>query len=145
MNNFLLRLNELQIGDRIVVPKSKLEWVQHHAIYLGIENGQHLIIENKEGFGVRVVTAAIFFYGVSQITRIEKFYPRPGYNRNDLYHFALSKRGKSYHLINYNCETFCNEVQHHKIASRQSNIGVGLGILAGVALIAGLSSLNKKK
>ena len=43
----------LEPGDRIIIPKSLLGLVQHHALYLGYNNlGQHLICENV--FGVVV-------------------------------------------------------------------------------------------
>jgi hypothetical protein len=51
-----LQLKNLQPADRIVVPKSDLRWVQHHAIYLGKDvDGTDLIAENKFGRGVQIV------------------------------------------------------------------------------------------
>jgi hypothetical protein len=146
MKKFLNILSTLQVGDRIVVPKSNINWVQHHAIYLGLKNGRHLIIENKEGFGVRVVYAETFFSGVFKITRIIRFLPKYNYSRNDLAKYALSKRGKAYDLWNYNCEHFVNEVQNRVIKSDQSNTGKGLAALGIAALlIAGLASLGNRK
>lgn len=141
MNKFYQTLNTLRAGDRIVVPKSYLRVVQHHAIYLGVENGQHWIIENKEVFGVRVVNAATFFAGVNEITRINPFVPKHGYSRNDLINYALSKKGRRYHLTNYNCEHFANEVQHRVVKSRQADTGVGVAVFGlALLLLGGLSS-----
>lgn len=146
MYKHLQTLQSLKTGDRIIVPKSSLNLVQHHAIYLGFQNGQHLIIENKEGVGVRVISADNFFIGVNKITGIKRFMPSSNYTRDDLYKRAISKRGTKYHLTNYNCETFCNDIQHLKRESVQANIGIGLGILAGLALLAGVfSSSNNSK
>jgi len=130
MRKFNNVINSLLVGDRVVVPKSSIRWVQHHAIYLGHENGHHWFIENKEGIGVRVVTAEQFFAGVLQVTRVERFIPKHNYSRQDLVQFALSKRGKSYKLFNYNCESFANHVQHGVAKSKQAQTGIGIGIAA---------------
>lgn len=146
MKKFLPILGTLQLGDRIVVPKSKLDLVQHHAIYFGFNKNQHWFIENKEGFGVRVVTAEVFFVGVEKVTRITKFNPRINYTRNHLRDYALSKRGKSYHLWNYNCEHFANDVQHGFAKSTQAETGKGLAAIGIIALvIAGLATLGENK
>lgn len=128
MRKFEHILNTLEAGDRIVVPKSSVRWIQHHAIYLGYENHHHWIIENKENFGVRVVTAEVFFEDVIEITRIEKFKPLWSYTRQNLIDLALSKQGKGYSLMNYNCETFVNEVLEGKSYSTQVKTGVGIGV-----------------
>jgi signal peptidase I len=147
MNKFYQTLENLRAGDRIVVPKSYLQIVQHHAIYLGFENGQHWIIENKELFGVRVVNAITFFEGVNEITRINHFVPKEGYLRNDLIKFALSKKGKRYHLTNYNCEHFANELQHRVVKSTQSENGVGIALFGLALLLFGsmANSNNRNK
>lgn len=146
MNKFYATLNTLRAGDRIVVPKSYLRMVQHHAIYLGFENGHHWLIENKEIFGVRVVNAATFFADVNEITRINSFIPKAGYSRNDLVNYALSKKGRRYNLTNYNCEHFANEVQHRVVKSKQAETGMSI-VLFGLAalLIGGLANAGNKK
>ncbi len=135
MKNFYSTLLTLNIGDRIVVPKSTLNFVQHHAIFLGFQNGQFWIIENKDGIGVRVVSADVFFAGVNVITRIERFNPRPGYFSNELVTYALSKKGKAYNLVHYNCETFCNDIQHHVPVSQQANNGLAIGAFVSITLL----------
>ena len=144
MSRFLHSLMTLEVGDRIVVPKSAWDLVQHHAIYIGFWNSQYWFIENKEGCGVRIISADVFFAGVNKITRIVKFKPSYNYSRNDLYAFALSKRGRAYDLWNYNCEHFANEVQHRVVRSVQSDNGRGIAKLGVAALlIVGLASLFK--
>lgn len=128
----------LNIGDRIVVPKSFIKWVQHHAIYLGWENGHHWIIENKEDIGVRLVTATDFFKDVKEITRIEKFKPPSTYSRRQLKDFAISKIGDEYSLLNYNCESFANLIQYGKATSSQVSTGISLGVIGITAVLAGL-------
>jgi hypothetical protein len=145
MSNFLHILRNLEVGDRIVVPKSAWNMVQHHAIFVGYWDNQYWFIENKEGHGVRIVSAAVFFAGVERVTRTIKFVPRHNYSRNDLYAYALTKRGRAYDLWNYNCEHFANEVQHRVIKSAQSENGRGIAVLGIAALvIAGLASLGRK-
>ncbi len=135
----------LEVGDRVVVPKSTWDFVQHHAIYLGYWNNQYWFIENKEGYGVRIVSADVFFIGVNKVTRIIKFIPRYNYSRSNLYKYALTKPGRAYDLWNYNCEHFANEIQHRVIKSDQSDTGKGLAALGLVALvIAGLASIGGK-
>jgi hypothetical protein len=142
MKNFYNTLISLKIGDRIVVPKSSIQWIQHHAIFLGYENGQYWFIENKEGIGVRVVSADIFFTGVSHITRIVPFNPRYGYGCEELLEYALSKRGKGYHLTNYNCEHLANDIQNHVVKSSQATTGVAIGIFS-LALLIGAIAKSK--
>ncbi len=138
MMKFYSILNQLTIGDMVIVPKSAFNLVQHHAIYLGYYDGHYWFIENKEGLGVRKVTEEAFFKNVVKITRIERFQPRLNYNREDLVRHALSKIGTKYHLIRYNCEHFANEVQHGLVKSSQVNVALGIGTLAGFILLAGV-------
>ncbi len=137
MKKFLPTLNTLKVGDRIVVPKSSLDFVQHHAIFMGTRNNQYVFIENKESIGVRLVTAELLFVGVDRITRIQRFSPRAEYSRQDLYDYALTKIGRTYNLINYNCEHLANEIQHRIIKSKQSDTGVGLALFGLLLLVLG--------
>ena len=135
MNEKIKQLNLLP-ADRIIVPKSLLRLVQHHAIYLGQNHlGVDLIAENKIGHGVRIVTADDFFNEVIAVTRIIKF-KGTNHQRKLAVQLALSKAGQPYYLINYNCEHFANEVQYGKVKSEQAdNFLTGLKILAGMLLL----------
>ena len=120
---------QIRPGDRILVPKSELRMVQHHALYLGQNSqGIDLFAENKIGFGVRLISADSFFKNVLEITRIERF---GGNNsqRKEIVQKALGKIGKPYDLINYNCESFCNDVQYGLPTSDQAKIGIALGLI----------------
>ncbi|MEZ4721947.1 MAG: hypothetical protein R2813_08745 [Flavobacteriales bacterium] len=128
-------MERLELGDRIVVPKSSIRLVQHHAIYLGWNNGHHWFIENKEGVGVRTITAEQFFNRVLEVTRIVRFRPTLNYTREDLVRFALSRRGRKYDLLDYNCESFANEVQYRRVESQQAKTGVTLGLSALALLL----------
>lgn len=147
MNRSLQLVNHLKLqpGDRVVVAKSLFGLIQHHAIYVGSNNHDYWIIENKEGYGVRVITVAEFLAGVDKVTRIEPFTPRYNYSREDLVAYAYSKVGTTYHLTKYNCESFANEVQHRVIKSNQADVGLGLAVVGGLLLAAGLLSNGRSK
>lgn len=126
MNEELQLVKEfnLEPGDRIVIPKSLFGLVQHHALYLGCDEfGQHLICENVIGVGVKLTRVEDFFSGVESVTRIEKFLGS-NFERKQIVQKSLARLGKPYNLINYNCESFCNDVQHNIIRSAQVSIGL---------------------
>jgi hypothetical protein len=114
--------NALKAGDRVVVPKSMFEIIQHHAIYLGWLDSDYYFIENKEGIGVRLITAYDFFEDAGKISRIERFMPSGGYSRSSLINKALSLVGRKYDLWNYNCENFANELQYARSQSDQVSL-----------------------
>lgn len=136
--NAIIQRYSIKPADRIVVPKSNLRFVQHHAIYLGQDDyGQDWIAENKIGYGVRLITAESFFRDTISITRIERF-AGTNYDRKASVQKALRELGKPYSLINYNCESFANYVQNGFRESNQVKWGFGLSLLA--LLIIGVAS-----
>ncbi|MBL7766898.1 MAG: hypothetical protein JNJ58_12430 [Chitinophagaceae bacterium] len=138
MNRNLQKWN-LQPADRIVVPKSDLRMVQHHAIYLGKdEYGTDWIAENKFGKGVQIVTASEFFSDVIEITRVEPFKGKQ-HQRNEAVQLAVSLEGQNYDLFAFNCEHYANVVQYKVPVSHQAKTGVGIGLLA---LLLGLIFIN---
>jgi hypothetical protein len=125
----LIRQFNLEPGDRIVVPKSLFGVIQHNALYLGYNDlGEHLICENMIGVGVRLIRVDDFFNDVIRVTRIEKFIGN-NFERKQLVEKALSKLGKPYSLINYNCESFCNDIQHNVIKSAQVSTSLFIGFV----------------
>ena len=133
MHSILLK-NAVLPGDRIVEPKSNLRLVQHHAIYLGADlRGTDWIIENKIGYGVRLVTANEYFKSVIEVTRFERF-SGDGYQRRLAVQRALDQVGQPYSLINFNCEAFANYVQHGHTKSDQVTTGLMFGLFALVLL-----------
>ncbi|MDB5227426.1 MAG: lecithin retinol acyltransferase [Bacteroidota bacterium] len=122
----------LRPADRIVVPKSNLNWVQHHAIYLGKDSyGVHWFAENKIGKGVQFTTATDFFASVNEITGIERFIGNVQ-ERDEAVRRAYLHKGKPYDLLLFNCEHYSNMVQYKEIRSEQISTGlkVGLGFAA---------------
>jgi hypothetical protein len=123
----------LKPGDKIVVPKSWMQVIQHHVIYLGQNHlGVHLIAENAVGLYVRVITVDQFFQENPQVTRIDQF---AGNNvqRRHAVERALKMVGQPYDLINFNCEHFANYVQKGVLKSDQMGWGI---LLLGVLAIA---------
>lgn len=131
-------LNTLQPADRLVIPKSGLNLVQHHAIYLGKDNnGNRVYIENAIGKGVQIVSEAYLFRGGYELTRVERFTGNQ-HQRNAAVQFAMQLQGKQYDLLNFNCEHYANTVQHRKTYSKQVGNGIALS-LAVLVLGIGLS------
>ena len=125
----LIRHFNLEPGDRVIVPKSLLGLVQHHALFLGYnEFGEHLMCENVIGNGVIITRVDSFFQDIKSVTRIEKFIGN-NLQRKLIVQKALTRLGKPYSLINYNCESFCNDVQHNVIKSAQVTVGLFIGFV----------------
>jgi len=119
MNNKYVSHFNLKPGDEIIVPKSSLDIIQHHALYIGFdESGTHWIIHNNVGVGVSLVTVNEFFRLCSRITRINR-YAGSNTGRRRLVQRALQTIGKPYDLIDYNCEHFTTEMKTGKINSKQ--------------------------
>lgn len=132
MNNF-----NLLPGDRVIVPKSLLGLVQHHAIYDG--NGH--FYENKAGFGVVRTPFRDFFKDVEAVTEIRQF------RGSDVQlHTALARAenllGKRYHLADFNCEHFADLIQFGRPRSKQVETVAGIGLFA--FLVWAASQLARK-
>ena len=64
MNKNLLNLN-LGTGDKIVVPKSAFNIIQHHAVYLGKNYfGQEILAENQIGNGVQLIDDIVEIFDI---------------------------------------------------------------------------------
>jgi Permuted papain-like amidase enzyme, YaeF/YiiX, C92 family len=134
--NSIIEQYDLRPGDEIIVPKSPLNMIQHHAIYIGRDQGSaDWIVENKLGEGVRTTTAAEFFDGVNQINQINRF-QGSDYERALLIERALNSVGKAYNLIQFNCEHLTSELRTGLSVSKQVGI-FALGIV-GLLVIGAL-------
>lgn len=136
--NKKIYLETLQPADRLVLPKSGLNLVQHHAIYLGNDNnGNRIYIENALGKGVQVISESYLFRDGNKLTRVERFEGNT-WQRNAAIKFAISLIGRQYDLLNFNCEHYANTIQHNKTYSKQVTKGISLGVLV-LFLSIGLS------
>lgn len=128
--NRIFYLNKLKPADRLVLPKSSIGFVQHHAIYVGKDNrGNRLYIENAISKGVQMVTESYLFRDGCEIIRIEPFVGNQ-YQRNAAVRLAMQSLGRQYDLLNFNCEHYANSVQYRKSYSNQVGNGIVLGLLA---------------
>jgi hypothetical protein len=126
----------LKLGDSIRVPFFPTELTKHHAVFLVDVNGQELFAENVWLKGVQLITAADFFAGFKGRFYIDRF------EGDDLQRQAVVQRivhriGTPYHLLNYNCEHFVNEVKYGRVESVQVKNAAALllvGCLVGLAI-----------
>lgn len=112
-------------GDRVVVPKSQFRLVHHHAIF----DGYGYFYENKFGHGVVRTSFSEFFKNISEIKEIHRFRGTNTQLRAALDR-AESLVGKSYDLVEFNCEHFADYVQFGRGRSRQVETVMGLGAIA---------------
>lgn len=132
--NIILSLG-LEPVDRIIVPKSDFDLIQHFAIYLGSDvYGNHYISENVIGKGVVLTRVNDFFSSNPKITRIEKF-EGTAKQRRVIVDRALTKICAPYSLISYNCEHYVNDLCTGELLSRQMNIAA---ILLGLLILIGI-------
>lgn len=126
----IYNLKNIQPGDRLVLPKSSLGFVQHHAIYIGNDAyGNRQYIENYIGKGVQMVNESYLFRDGYYLTRIEPFIGND-FQRRLAVNRAIALIGTQYDLVNFNCEHYANAVQYNDPFSNQ----VGNGILATILL-----------
>ncbi len=132
-------------GDRIVVPKSGLNMVQHHALFFGNVNGEAMVAENKEGKCVLLTPLDVFLADAGRITRIEPF--TGTYQQQAFVMDRVNARlGRRYDRWNYNCEQFVNDVLHGRVESRQADIGKAiLGAVTVAAIGYGIAKLVNRR
>lgn len=132
-------------GDRIVVPKSGLNIIQHHAVFFGNVNGDAMVAENKEGRCVVLTPLDVFLADAGRITRIEPF--TGTYQQQATIMDRVNARlGRRYDRWNYNCEHFVNDVLHFRVESRQSDIGKAiLGAVTVAAVGYGIARLISRR
>jgi len=122
----------LEPADRIVVPKSGLQIVQHHAIYWGMDNNfNHWVMENVIGVGVKYTELGEFLSNTAKITRVEKFNGN-WWARQQAINRGQRHIGQPYNALTFNCEHFANIVQRDKDKSGQVSTVLGVAALAAL-------------
>lgn len=141
----LRRQHGFGTGNRIVVPKSGWNMVQHHALFFGNVNGEAMVAENKEGHGVILTRLDQFLAEAGRITRVEPFLGT--YQQQAFIMDRVNARfGRRYDEWNYNCEQFVNDVLHGRVESRQADIGkVILGVVTVAAIGYGIAKLMGRR
>ncbi len=141
----LRRQHGFGTGDRIVVPKSGWNMVQHHALFFGNVNGEAMVAENKEGRGVILTRLDLFLADAGRITRIEPFlgtYQQQAFIMDRI----KARLRRPYDQWNYNCEQFVNDVLHGRVESRQAEIGKAiLGVVTVAAIGYGIAKLVSRR
>jgi len=131
----------LQPADRIKEPIFQTGFTKHHSIYLGMDPyGKEWIAENHWQHGVRLVKGNDYFKEGNRYTVV----PFEGSYQKRIVAAkrALSEMGKSYDLIQYNCEHYSSFVQTGNATSYQvENVMDGLKFVGILALIFGFAQL----
>lgn len=133
----------LKSVDRVVIPKSELDLVQHHGIYAGRDaHGQHWFLENNWKNGIQYTPSTEFFNNVpADKIRVSAF-EGDNAQRTAALVRAKSRLGEKYNLFLYNCEHYCNEVQYGKARSVQILAALVLAILTFLLIRSSSRSYN---
>lgn len=131
---------QIKAGDRLKSPKQDVSFITHHAIFVGVVNGENHVVENQINVGVRLIPLDIFLRDHPNC-QIEVFSGSEN-QRQEVVIRALDSLGKKYKLLHYNCETFANDVQYGVQESHQ--VKTGLKIAGSLALTTfGMFLINK--
>src|SRR5258706_3977744 len=133
LRNFI-NANGLEEADAIIAKKRGLGVFDHFIIYMGQKYNQHLFIANDANGGVKWFSESEIIALVKDFdpVKVRKFKGNY-YQRQNAIDRAKEEIGKSYSLIDFNCEHLANYVQYGVRESKQvQNWKAGLGIAAGI-------------
>jgi hypothetical protein len=146
--NDIIKQNGILPADAIIVGKRFLSFFDHYIIYLGQEeNGEHWFAANMVETGVTLISEEkAKEYLIEYKPESIRSFTGNEYERKEAVKFAMSKIGKPYNLVSYNCENYANEVQYGINESKQvQNAGKFLLSLAlGVLIFKGINEFTKK-
>jgi hypothetical protein len=131
-----LRQYFLRPGDQLVEPVFATCLTKHFAVYLGrLSDGQEWIAENHHlTDGVRLITVQDYAVAGRSLVRIDRFSGTER-ERQQVVLRAVKLAGKSYDLVQYNCEHFATEVTTGLAESKQvTNVISGLVLLLLIGL-----------
>lgn len=137
LRNFIYA-NGLQEADAIIAKKRGWGVFDHFIIYMGNKYGQHLFIANDANGGVKWFSESEVIALVKNFdpVKVRKFMGNY-HQRQGAIDRAKQEIGKSYSLVDFNCEHLANYVQYGVRESRQvQGWKAGLGIAAGLLLAA---------
>lgn len=126
-----MNINTLKLGDLIV--RAKGPFSTHFMVYLGVKNGYHMVAENQNGYGVRIVDIATALAGNS-IKRLEPF-GGTEVQRSLVIPKINQLIGRGYDLIAFNCEHFARWIATGKLESKQVKTASTVAIISGAALL----------
>lgn len=139
MTIYRMNLNTIKTGDLIV--REKGPFSTHFMVYIGMENGNHIVAENQNGFGVRYVNLIEALNGNS-IKRLENFVGTES-ERSLVIPRINILLGKGYDLIAFNCEHFARLISNGKTYSRQVKLTSSLAVIAGVTMFSSKNEMVK--
>lgn len=121
-------------GDVLVTPKDMITNISHYAVYAGkSEDGTDWMIHNNIGTGVSWVQLNQLLQNGHE--RIDRFIGK-NYERIKLVEKAKSMLGKTYSVINFNCEHFARLVKDGVCESRQlKNFTIGIAFIVVMYLL----------
>jgi hypothetical protein len=128
----------LKPGDQLIEAVFATGLTKHFAVYLGmLSDGREWFAENHHlAGGVKLLTRQRYFNAGRHVIRIDRFIGSE-MEQNAAINRALKLAGKSYNLLNYNCEHFANEVTQGFPQSRQvTNFFGGLLLFGIISLLA---------
>ena len=128
-----IKENGLRTGDRLIVEKGRL--VHHHAIVIRRAGLIPMVAENQPGLGVQYITLEQFLArsGTAKIW-MQKFMGTEADRKNVIPRIDALV-GRSYNLVNFNCEHFANLIQIGVPVSRQVGAAAFVALL-GIGLLA---------
>ncbi len=126
----------LRPGDQLVEAIFTTGMTKHFAVYLGrLSDGQEWIAENHHlTGGVKLIPVRDYAAAGRSLVRIDRF-SGTEQERKRVILRALKLAGKSYDLVQYNCEHFATEVTTGMAESKQvRNVIGGLVLLLLIGL-----------
>jgi hypothetical protein len=138
MVSTFIHLNDLQEADVIIAKKRGWNVFDHFIIYMGYRFGQHLFIANEATGGVRWFTESEILKLIKDFAPVKiRSFNGDAHQRQLASARAEQEIGKSYSLIDFNCEHLANFVQYGIRKSKQvDGWKTSLTIAASVLLIA---------
>ena len=125
----------LKPGDVLVCNKSIFGMIEHLGLYVG--NGS--VIDNHPERGVSLIKLSKFLDDGS-IKRVIR--TRGGSRlRDNIVNKAYSYIGEKYHLTNFNCEHFVNEVRG--LGRKSDQVAVYGGLALSALVVWGISKMSK--
>jgi hypothetical protein len=138
--NSHFNIHSIRVGDMIV--RSKGVFSTHYMVYLGAQNGDHMVAENQLGFGVRIISLSEATKN-NTINRVEPF-KGSEHDREFVWTRVNQLLGQAYDLVAFNCEHFARLVAEGKVESTQVKNASNIALASGLGLLTVAASKNNK-
>ncbi len=137
LRNFIYA-NGLQEADAIIAKKRGLGVFDHFIIYMGCRFGQHLFIANDASGGVKWFSEKEILSLITDFVPVKiRRFKGSEIQRELALQRAKEELGKSYSLIDFNCEHLANYVQYGvRVSTQVQGWKTGLAIISGLLIAA---------